>query len=132
MQQADERTSAPTGPAVQPALDPRPEQMPKPSRDWLKLAAKCRDRATLRGVYNDAEAAGELGLPVTEDPAGPTVKQALWKLREHLPETAEADAAEPSADDDVVDAEVVDGAAAARVTDWPTVTPGEGNPEELI
>jgi hypothetical protein len=101
--------------------------MPKPSRDWLKLAAECRDRATLRGVYNDAEAAGELGLPVTEDPAGPTVKQALWKLREHLPETAEADAAEADAAEPSAD-----GAAAARVTDWPTVTPGEGNPEELI
>jgi phage recombination protein Bet len=134
MQQVDARPSSPA--VVQAAADARPEpEQAKPSRDWLALASKCRDRETLRGIYTDAEAAGELGLRVTEDPSSPTVKQALWGLREHLPE--HSGELTPTTDD-VVDAEIVVGdpelasQGVERVTDWPTVRPGEGNPEELI
>ncbi len=94
-------------PAQAPAMPPRP------SRDWVALASACRDRVQLRGVYSDAETAGELGLKVGPEENAPTVKEMLWTLRERLPEQSEEQAAP-------ADAEPADDA----VTEWPTATPG--------
>ncbi|WP_243063226.1 recombinase RecT [Humibacter sp. RRB41] len=119
--------AAPAKDAPEPARRPEPPA-PTRSRDWVGLASRCRDRDTLRALYAEAESAGELNLAATDGPDGPSVKQVFWQLREHLPEPDVTPAEETKSDDDVVDAEVVE----EPVTEWPTATPGEGNPDELI
>ncbi|MFC4223545.1 phage recombination protein Bet [Lysinibacter cavernae] len=131
MEQAGGRTAAAPRAEASPHLLPAEASAPAAeavqvfSQDWVKRAALCRDYEELRPVFAEAQAAGELGIPV--DASGKTLNVYLRELKASLPEKAEPVAAEsnaPAVDD--TGWAVPGGDAAAPVTDWPTTkVPGE-------
>jgi len=111
------QAETPAAPAVEPAravsapAAPPQESIPlaAPSQDWVALAGACKDRQSLREVYRAAEAAGELGIPVTE--GGPLVRDVISGLAAELPEQApewSKPTPEPSEWDESAVAPVVD------------------------
>ena len=90
MQQAQAPAAAPAEPvrAVSAPAAPPQESIPlaAASEDWVALARDCVDRQQLREVWRRAEAAGELGVPVSE--GGPLVRDVISGLSAELPEEA--------------------------------------------
>lgn len=139
MQQADRPAASPASQQSAPASSPAPA--PEPPRtaatDWALKIADAGSVDELRGVYEAAEKAQELGLPFAPEhadhvaalvdlfaldapPASVTVGQMIGAVKRAI-ESAEP--SEPA--EEVVEGEVVDeGPAGEPVTEWPTATPG--------
>jgi hypothetical protein len=145
----DDAASAPAAPkrTRSPKVETAPEP-PRPevaTRDWAALVLEARTIDALRGVHGEAEKAAELarvldpkfakslaavakfyGLPTPPETVTVGALIAIVKPAVAERET-ENTAPAPEPDSEPEQTPVDD-----RVTDWPTATPGEGAPEELI
>lgn len=138
MQQADRVSTSQPPVQSTPAVESVPEPPVVATQNWAGRILDVNTVDELRGVYQDAEAAGELGRPLDPQyqrfldetvkhfglsvpPAGVAVGGLIQAVKASIQ-------SRPEASGDVVDAEVVEDGE--PVTSWPTREPGSGLPEQ--